>query len=279
MNYETKLLQPYEVSRAVYRCESIERKLLYYAALLVQSVPKGEKYYGYVANFKIGEFLKCLGMSNRGGDIRRQIKEAVKTIATNTITLYEDEKHLDVMTWLRRGIYDEDNDNIVLIFSEDVGRLFVECKDKFSLIDPKVIGSLKSYYSMRYYEIALSYKGLKGHYGNDKNTWWFSYSLPELRTIFKVTGYTYTGGTQDFLKKIVQSPIQELNRFNQDFQISIQKIQDEKDRRKLASIKFICTQNQQTLAQRRTRTSTEVNEYSEYLAQGGDLMKLITPQA
>ena len=271
MNYESRLLQPYEVSRAVYRCESIERKLLYYAALLVQLTPKGEKYSGYVANFKIGEFLKCLGMNTKG-NIRAKIKEAVKTIATNTITLYEDDKHLDIMTWLRRGVYDEDNDNIVLIFSEDVGRLFVECKDKFSLIDPKVIGSLKSYYAMRYYEIALSYRGLKGHYGNEKNTWWFSYSIAELRTVFKVTGYTYTGGTQDFLKKIVQTPIQELNNSNHDFSISIEKIQDTKDRRKLAGLKFICT------ATANIQRKTPTNEYSAYLAQGGDLMQLLTPR-
>jgi plasmid replication initiation protein len=277
---QTDLLQPYQISRAIYRCDSLERKILFYAALLVQKQERKNARERYIAQFGVKELLTKLGLTYTTS-MRDYIKTAIKTIASNTIILHETDKYLNVITWLQQGIYDDDNDTIQIIFSDTIGELFTRCHAQFSLISPRVIGALKSYYSMRFYEIAMSYAGYQGLRGNPPNTWYFDYSLTELREMFSITGYNNKYGTQNFLKKIVQQPIAELNAANPDFKISVEKIKDENDGRKLAGIRFIC---QKTSRKRKTTgekmriqlekdAAETANEYSAYLAQGGDLMQ------
>ena len=242
-DFETKLLQPYEVSRAVYRCDSTERKMLYYAALRVQYTSYigvlNMENKGYVTEFRISEMLYTLGMPNTQGN-RELVKKAVKKIAQNTITLFEDDEHLDVLNWLQSGRYDGIKDTVRLVFTHDVGKLFVRCRDRFSLINLKTIGGLKSYFAMRFYEIALSYRGFEGKGENAPKTWYFEYSLDEIKTMFKVDGYNYQKGTNDFIKKVITEPLAELNKHNADFTITAEKQVDPIDRRRAVGFKFTC---------------------------------------
>ena len=132
---------------------------------------------------------------------------------------------------------------------------------------------------MRYYEIALSYSGFEGAHGNDRNQWYFEYTLNELREMFGVTGYNNTYGTQNFIKKIVEAPLSELNDANPEFSITTEKIKDPTDARKLSAIRFICTRTTPTPKKRRAKSAGQADsadEYSAYLAQGGNLMQCIT---
>ena len=241
---DQKLLQPYSVSRAVYRCDSTERKMLYYAAVQVQHKPfvwNERKYKGYLAEFKISEMLLALGMTNTDTN-RKRIRNAVETIAEKPIKVVDTEKKLEVLPWLRRGTYDEEKNIVQLVFTEEIGELFVECKERFSLIKLKIIGGLKSYYAMRYYEIALSYRGYMGKCENPIETWYFERSIDDLRMIFKIDkkSYDHKGGTKDFIEKVVKQPIAELNKLNSDFTITVEKLKNPLDRRRVVGFKFTC---------------------------------------
>ena len=238
---EERLLQPYEVSRASYRCASLERKILYFGALVVQKhKDKKSDYSRYVAEFSISQMLQALGIE-KYKDAKQNIIDAVQNIANDSITLQKDEKHLIVISWIQKGVYDEDRDKCILTFSEDVGRLFVECREKYSLINPHVIGSLKSFYSMRYYELALSYRGFAGKNGNKEKKWYFQQSINDLRQMFAITGYDGSQGTKNLINKVINEPIAELNAINPEFKITIEKIRNIDDRRKIDGFKFNCT--------------------------------------
>ena len=275
------LLQPYTISRATYKCGAVERKLLFFGALQIQKskTAKNPNITEYSAEFSMAELLSSLGMSKNNGN-KELIKKAVATIADNKIILYEDQTNIDVINWIQRGIV-KDN-TVTLIFSNPVGELFFNCKDRFSAINPLVIGSLKSYYSMRYYELALSYRGYAGKNGNKINQWYFSYSLDDLRTIFKCDAYQYDNGTRDFIKKVVKNPIDELNANNDEFSIMIDTIKDPNDARRTTGIKFLCTRTTAPKRAKKQRIDCQAeaeagaNEYSAYLAQGGNLMQSIT---
>ena len=239
---DQKLLQPYSVSRAVYRCDSTERKMLYYAAVLVQHKPfLDSKSPSYNCEFRISEMLLALGMSNNGEN-RKNIRKVVETIARNTIKVVNTEKKLDVLNWLQRGIYDDEKDLVLLQFTDKIGELFVECRERFSLINLKTIGGLKSFYAMRYYEIALSYRGYMGKCENPIETWYFERSIDDLRMIFKIDkkSYDHKGGTKDFIEKVVKQPIAELNKLNSDFTITVEKLKNPLDRRRVVGFKFTC---------------------------------------
>jgi len=238
---DQKLLQPYSVSRAVYRCDSTERKILYYASLLVQLKPYKFLEYdmqGYLAEFKISEMLLALGMANTYTN-RKLVRKAVETIAKNTIKVVDTEKKLGVLNWLQLGIYDDEKDKVTLIFTDAIGKLFVECREKFSLINLKTIGGLKSYYAMRYYEIALSYRGYMGKCENPIKTWYFERSIDELRAMFLVDGYG-DNRSNNFIDFVVKQPIAELNKLNSDFTITVEKLKNPLDRRRVVGFKFTC---------------------------------------
>lgn len=231
---ETKLLQPNQISRAAYKCDCTERKILFYAALQVQKARyrfANVSMSGYVARFKISEMFKALGMDYTTGN-RNNVKAAIHTIARNTITINDTDDKLTVINWLQQGDYDAKTNTIELVFTDVIGRLFCECKDKFSLLSPVVIGSLKSYYAMRYYELALSFRGFK--------PWEYTLTLDQLRNMYQIDSYTYKTGTNDFCKKVVFQPIEELNANNPDFKITAEKIQNPDDKRRVYAIKFKC---------------------------------------
>ena len=235
---DQKLLQPYSVSRAVYRCDSTERKMLYYAAVLVQHKPfLDSKSPSYNCEFRISEMLLALGMSNNGEN-RKNIRKVVETIARNTIKVVNTEKKLDVLNWLQRGIYDDEKDLVLLQFTDKIGELFVECRERFSLINLKTIGGLKSFYAMRYYEIALSYRGYMGKCENPAKTWYFERSIDELRAMFLIDGYDMR--TDHFVDYAVKQPIAELNKLNSDFTITVEKLKNPLDRRRVVGFKFTC---------------------------------------
>jgi plasmid replication initiation protein len=168
------------------------------------------------------------------------VKKAVKKIAQNTITLFEDEEHLDVLNWLQSGKYDGVNDFVQLIFTDKIGKLFVRCRDRFSLINLKTIGGLKSYFAMRYYEIALSYRGFAGKGENAPKTWYFEYSLDDIRNMFKVDTNAYENRNNAFIIKVITQPLAELNKHNADFTITAEKQVDPIDRRRAVGFKFTC---------------------------------------
>ena len=237
---DEKLLQPYEVSRATYRCSSLERKILYFGALIVQRERDLKNGYDrYIAEFSISQMLQTLGIESYR-DAKQNIIDAIENISRNSLTLKKDEKHLIVISWIQKGIFDDDRDKCVLTFSEDIGKLFIECKDRYSLINPLVIGALKSFYAMRYYELALSYRGYTGKKGNPEKTWYFVRTIEDLRKMFEITAYEGHQGTKNFINKVVNDPIAELNAVNPEFKIDIEKIANPDDKRRIDGIAFKC---------------------------------------
>lgn len=234
------VLQPNKVSRAAYKCDSTERKLLYFATAKLENSFFTESdvvVRRYTACFKIGEMLRALGMNNIASN-RKRIREAIKTIAKQTITVLETEKKLVVMNWLQKAVYDEDENKVVLTFTDDVGMYLQDLKEQFSSLDFKTIGAIKSYYAMRYYEIALSYEGFKGQDGNQPNSWFFDLDLERLRTMFEIKDSAYRGRIDNITEKAVKQPIRELNAVNPRFRIDIERL---KKGRTLVGYRFICT--------------------------------------
>lgn len=238
---DEKLLQPYEISRATYRCSSLERKILYFGALIVQRERDTKNGYDrYIAEFSITQMLQTLGIA-KYDDAKRNIIDAIENISRTSITLKKDEKHLLVISWIQKGVFNDEKDKCILTFSEDIGKLFIDCKERFSLINPLVIGSLKSFYAMRYYELALSYRGYTGRKGNPERAWYFTRTIDDLREMFEIDAYNGSQGTKNLINKVVNEPIAELNAVNNEFRIDIEKIPNLNDKRRLDGIAFKCT--------------------------------------
>ena len=71
------------------------------------------------------------------------------------------------------------------------------------------MGKLQSFYAIRYYEMALSYRGFIGKEGNTEDEWFFEKTIDELRELF-VLQEKYKV-TSMFRINVIDNPVAELN--------------------------------------------------------------------
>ena len=134
----------------------------------------------------------------------------------------------------------------------------------FSLFEVNDLGKLKSFYALRFYLIALSYKGFKGKKGNIKNSWYFEYSVEELRKLFDIQENEYQK-IGPFKNIVIDLPLKELNERNLGIQIVCVPI---KKGRKIIGFHFDCIdatkitnlRNSETLSLESKEDASEQNE-------------------
>ncbi len=243
------VIQSNSISRGIYTCSPLARKLIAYCILKVNHYPENidnpnlpdiEVFHHFKSTFSISEFINKLGIS-RGSNTYRQVKRAVEELSTSVIQVENTEEKYKAYTWFSSATYDKANDLIELDFNQQIGFAILEWKEikQFSAMNIKTIGEIQSFYALRYFEIACSYYNMKGRFGNVKDQWKFKLSVDEIKTMFKIDKEAYKDRMNNFITKVVKNPIEELNEVNKDFQISYVKIVEN---HKTVGFEFTCDQ-------------------------------------
>ena len=241
------VLQADELSRAIYSCSMTARKLIAYAATRIQekTIDKTPFWYSgrmetYVpaAEFKISELLKALGLSLQGHNYEL-IKKATNELRHCSVEIKEEDDEFRIWNWFQFIQYSKKKDKIELHFSNEIGWALYGLRENYCSLDLLTVGEFKSFYAFRFYEIALSWKGMKGRKGNAPGTWWFQMTPDEIRTTFKINDNAYGGRIDNFIKKVIQIPLDELNLICKEFKIEVLKI---KRGRNLVAFRFECTE-------------------------------------
>lgn len=226
------VIQSTELSRAIYACTMLARKIIAYASLKIREkeiTATPEWYSGrtYIllpaSEFRISELLKALEMSKNGKNYSL-IRKTVESMRTLGVELINDEKRYVAYNWFEKIDYNEIEDRIEFIFTGTIGWTLYHLQDGYSSMDIKTIGAFKSFYAFRFYEIAKSWQGQKGKSGNKKNEWWFKMSVEEIRKTFKISEDAYKGRMNNFYQKVIKIPIDELNEVCDEFQIEVSKV-------------------------------------------------------
>lgn len=243
------VLQADELSRAVYNCSMTGRKIIAFAASKLQEKELGDNAYfksGALhlsvpcAEFKISELLKALELT-KCGENYELVKKATRELRSCSVEIKEDDDEFRIWNWFQFIQYSKKKDKIELHFSDEIGWALMDLQDNYCSLDLHTVGEFKSFYAFRFYEIALSWKGMKGRKGNAPGTWWFQMTPEEIRTTFKIDDRLYRGkdGITNFIKKVIQIPLNELNSICSDFKIEVLKI---KRGRNLVAFRFDCTE-------------------------------------
>lgn len=243
------VLQADELSRAIYTCSMTARKLIAYAATRIQEKNIDETPFWYsgkietyvpAAEFKISELLKALDLT-KCGENYELIKKATNELRHCSVEIKEDDDEFRIWNWFQFIQYSKKKDKIELHFSNEIGWALYGLKNNYCSLDLHTIGEFKSFYAFRFYEIALSWKGMKGRKGNAPGSWWFQMTPEEIRTTFKIDDNLYRGkdGITNFIKKVIQTPLNELNSICNEFKIEVLKI---KRGRNLVAFRFDCTE-------------------------------------
>lgn len=261
------ILQGNEISRAMYGCSVLAKKIIAFGSLQIREKEVniaeawGGKSNDYIpiAEFKISELLKALGFEKNGKNYLL-VKSTIQELRTAGIEIHNDDDNYEAYNWFQKVKYNKQKDLVELWFTSPVGWALFNLKDGFSRMNIKTIGNFKSFYALRFYEIAISYMGNKGRNGNPKGCWFFEMTIEKIRETFKINENSYKDRLDNFIKKVISIPIDEINSINPSFEIEPLKI---KKNRKTIGFRFNCTEKKEEYKIEKTDSRETKNEKDE----------------
>jgi plasmid replication initiation protein len=235
------IIQPNVISQAIYQMNPYARKLIAIAMALI-SIDSDE----YTVTFKSSDFIRAMGLEPRtqGANTKARIKAAVEECLDCKIKINMPNGDWVGYTWITESrLHKIDNQNkdaiweyITMTFNSVLGNVIKTIKRGFRSIDLLGFLSLQSEYSMRIYELALSYSGFAGRDGNKPGHWYFETTIRELRLLFKIDDGKYKI-KNEFRRNVIDKPIEEINAADLGLQIEVEYI---RSGRYMTGIRFNC---------------------------------------
>lgn len=263
MNEEWKIesakktsFQPNQISQGLYKCSPMAKRLLAYTISNLKIVKWNKNSEPqYEARFKSTEFAKSLGLQRIGSKQQQLIKDALEELQASYIAIDTGDV-FRTFAWVTETLYSTKDKSIYISLNQKLGQALVEFQKGYTTIQLLEIGKLQSFYAMRFYEIAYSWKGKKGLCGNKKNEWFFEYSLQQLRNTFQLADDEYAGRTNNLIIYVIQKPLAELNE-KTNLLITFEKIKDGKE---VIGFHFTCTEKATQLKIEKTDSFEEKRE-------------------
>ena len=187
--FEPNILKiPNNFLRASYKCSATTQRMYFYSIFKYISSDKNQN----SVSFSFSDFFSDLNLKD-GQKTRTLIKESANEILDMKIVLEDNEKQYEVTNVFQSAKCVFTETTFSFKFTEDM-KIFLDTLKEigFSLFEINDLGKLKSFYALRYYLVALSFKGFKGKKGNEKNSWFFEYSVEDLRKLFDIQDNEYT---------------------------------------------------------------------------------------
>lgn len=244
---EKSVRQPNELTRGFYKCSSTAQKLFVVtvAEFLKQNKTKKDR----EVSLELSDIIYGLNI-NDGSKTRTLFKESVNEVGDLNIIMQDDEHGYYRINLFEEVKYNWDWGTLKFKLSEKFSEfLEIEHKTGFTIFSLEITGKLQSFYAIRYYEIAMSYYGFKGgckdisswakENGVDKkNSWFFAYSLEQLRTLFRIEEDKYLD-SRNFKRKVIQLPIDEINSKISTLSIKVETVYEKK---KIQGFIFWCSE-------------------------------------
>lgn len=253
------------LTTAIYNCTPTERKIIAYCIAQVNNksvikydanhkqnndLSKIESISMGIIKFKISDFLKTMELKITNTEF---IKTAIDTITDCKIRLEDEFGNLINFAWFSYSVYNKKEKCCYVKFNDILYNHLLNQKSNFSKLKLKIIGQAKSVYTMRFYEIGVMHRGFKGKNGNKSSEWFFEMTEEEIREKFNIDNELYKDRIDRFNKIVIQDPIEELNKINDEFRTTVRKIVNG---RKIEKYRFECIELKPT----RAKTSKEKAE-------------------
>lgn len=208
--------QPNEFTSAIFRGTAMAYRIVIFAlfkTVITKNHLSPETKNRYCV-FSQNEFCEKLGIPS-GSKTTQIIEKATNELAQSFIVLRNENAKNDSDVYTAKILWFQKieilkNGDIALTFNEEIAKHF-EFKIGYTALELLEIGSLQSFYAMRYYGLAKSRAGWSGKDGNSTNEWWFEYTEDELRQLFGVDKDKYKD-RRKFVEKVIKQPCDEVCR-------------------------------------------------------------------
>jgi plasmid replication initiation protein len=211
------------------------------------------------ATFTFTDFCNAIGYGD-GGKQYQIFREAVREclqciISVETEPDKKGKKDWKEFTWFTVAEYSESTGIARMTFSSELADFLTALKWMYSKINLKDIGGLQSHYSIRLFEMAMSYRSLSGKNGNKEETWYFERRFPdEIRFIMGIEKEAYKDN--HLLKqKVIDNPVKEINKAGIGVEIQPTTV---KQGRRIVAIRFYCKNAKHTTGKKRRGTKEAI---------------------
>lgn len=257
------LAQPNQLMQAMYKCRTLTQKIF---TLIVQEFLNRKDFSDKPVKLDLLNVTKAFTpytptrtINGKKNPLKQMYVESIEELRKLALT-YQDENNYHAI-----NLFDE------VKFQWEWGTFKFWLSPKFrhmlelgqkhgiTIFNIDTIAPMKSFYAIRFFQIAMSYYGFKGksYAGRTKeffqqididikNSWWFAYTYQELRLLFKIDDNEYAGkqGKRMFKIRVIDTPISEINEIQNRIKIQVfpQKIG-----REIVGWIFVCTEKAEQL--------------------------------
>lgn len=230
-----------KVIESKYNMTSTEAKII--AKLTCMIKKNDEEFKKYT--FRSIDLLQELGL---GTTNYVALRKAINKLITRKIKIHQSGKKELVTTFLSSCIYDNKNSTVTLSYDPELKPYFLQLKKNFTKYYLENILELKSFYSIRIYELLKQYQKLKER----------RIELEKLKEILDAKQKSYNK-YNNFKRKVLLKAKKEINE-KTDLEVDFEEI---KTGRKVTAIKFIIKQKESTKKKIEDKDISQAKTYSK----------------
>lgn len=152
------------IQKTRYFLPKTQQKIL--LAMIAQIDPKNDKDPNKVYTMSFNNFSRLTGVDMRSSAYRTYLKNTIKKLADSSFWVDDGDKESDLYRWISGGTkIDFQNKCILMRFSPEIFPYLTQLKSNYTSFNVEYMLKMNSTYSMRFYEIILSYDNGNVDYG------------------------------------------------------------------------------------------------------------------
>lgn len=284
---ENSLLQPNEITRAIYAMSANAAKIYSYLIKCFKTEKRSHSNRNFT--FSVKDVLTELKFID-GGKTRDILCKTIEELMSAKIVV-ETKEEIFYANLFEIAEYKVNTGITKFCFTEWFATILErKTGGNFTLINFDDILKLNSFYAIRFYQIAMSFKGFKGKFKkpndewfkenikNAKNTWVYGYSIEQLKILFNL-GDKYKGDNKNFLIKVIEQPFEELSKKIDSFDFKYQIVRkNDRPNGKIEGFLFWITEKKSESKKiEKTQESVAYSPFASLEAQKRDLENEVKP--
>ena len=199
------------VQKARYNLSVKEEKTFEFLISLIKPPTNDAEIQPLKYEFEIKDFCKICGLDEDNGNNYIRAKETLKSLRDKSFWLKQEDGSEVLVGWLSKARTNKKSGKAVIEFDSDLIPYLLNLKantTRFQLIN---ILPLQSKYSIRFYNLACSFKNMKSHK---------VYELEELKSLLMIPEEQYKA-LKDFKRRVLNKAKEEINNYT-DINIEFQ---------------------------------------------------------
>lgn len=217
------------IQRSRYSLSLEEQRLVLFAIAKIKPTDDVSTWY----EFSITDVCHACGLLDESGYYYTTLKNYLKALRDNSWFIKMPDGSETTVSWFDKVSINKGSGLVKVRFDSDLQQYLFELKTRYTQYKLEIALSFKCKYSIRLYELLLSYNIMSSvKNGIEKD---LDFEVEDLKRKLNAETYKLYG---DFKRKVLQKAIEEINLYSEDMNVELEEIHQG---RKVVKVNFIIT--------------------------------------